>query len=133
MEHSRILLERHVNISTVETLERIQKIAPQLVEFAKSFVGKDYSYLDFNCAHFIRMVYGKFNIPILVNATIEPIVNFNDSSEVGKMVLLKHRKYQSRHMAIYIGENQVIHNSFYFGKKVVVSNLGDVLKVYCLC
>lgn len=58
----------------------------QIVEFAMTFCGRPYSHSDFNCWHFIRVVYGKFDIPMIPGAPIEPIIDFDNPKEVGKLV-----------------------------------------------
>lgn len=122
-----------MSASVGDALERIRLNAPQLVDFAKSLVGKRYCRQTFNCSHFIRRVYRKFGISTPAGVWIEPISDFDDPREIGKLILLVHRRYKSKHMAIYIGENQVVHNTLYLGGKVVITSLEDLFKVYSLC
>lgn len=116
--------------TTCDTLIKVEENALQIVEFAKSLLGTRYSYQNFNCSHFVQLVYGKFDIPMMQEVCFETITDFNDPSAIGKLILLVHSKYRSKHTAIYIGNHQVIHNSFYFGRKVVITSLEDLLKVY---
>ena len=80
------------------------------------------------------MVYEKFSIPIHIGSSIKPIIDFNNPAEVGKLILLKRRNDKSSrpytHVAIYIGNHRVIHNTFYLGKMVVISTIEEILVVY---
>ena len=106
----------------------------RLVEFAKSLLGTPFSYKEFNCWHFVRKVYEKFNIPMQVGKQIEEIADFSDPLAIGKLILLKRRNDKSSrrytHVAIYIGDNRVIHNTFYLGKRVVINTMEEIMIVY---
>jgi cell wall-associated NlpC family hydrolase len=115
-------------------LDVVARNSLQLVEFAMTFLGTPFSYVEFNCWHFVKRVYEKFSIPILPGSPIEPITDFGDRGMGGRLVLLKRRNSKSgrryTHVAMYIGDFRVIHNTRYMGGKVVINTMDEVSAVY---
>jgi cell wall-associated NlpC family hydrolase len=108
---------------------------PQIVNESFKYLDVSYDPLNFNCLDFVRKVYSKFGIdppPWKLNPSL---LNLRyDEVPVGYVIYLKHREDSMNrnftHAAIFIGNQKFIHCSYYFGNKVVISEMDELLKIY---
>ena len=99
-------------------------------------LGRPYSEA-YKCLTFVRDVYGAVGLtlpPIVMNVRREQLEN----PPVGFVLYLRRKSKRSAtstrftHAGIIIPERSLIHCSYYFGKKVVISDLDEVLEIYDL-
>ena len=115
-------------------MELAEEQGKQIEEVALSYLGREYR-IDFNCRDFVEMVYSQVGMPMplrRLNITREELEN----PPVGHIIFLRHkgapRHKVSTHVGIIISGKRCIHNSYYFGKQVVVTSFEELFKVYDL-
>lgn len=108
--------------------------AEQIVAVARTFLDRPYT-KDFRCMDFVREVYRRVGLtlpPIERNLTVDDLKN----PPVGFVLYLLHkentfdRKYS--HVAIILPGRTCIHMSYYFGGRVVITDLDTFLEIYHL-
>jgi cell wall-associated NlpC family hydrolase len=89
----------------------------------------------FNCLDFVRAVYARAGLtapPSKLNIVHEQLAD----PPVGYVIFLRHKQASAErkatHVGIIISSRRVIHCSFYFGKKVVITDIDELLKTYDL-
>ena len=101
-------------------------------QVALKYLGRKYE-KGFRCMDFVRLVYKE------VGMTLPPValnVKPADISDppVGHVLFLRHIYAPSKigytHVGIIISGRRCIHNSYYFGGKVVVTPLDELLQWY---
>jgi cell wall-associated NlpC family hydrolase len=111
-----------------------------IISEAISNLGKPYS-KDFDCVRFVRLVYEKAGIKIPLLKSHLPPNEWNISREqicdppVGRLIFLKDpydpRKNRSwTHVVIILTKQSCIHCSLFFGRRVVISTIGEILERY---
>ncbi|MDO8469535.1 MAG: hypothetical protein Q7S84_00760 [bacterium] len=104
----------------------------QIEAEATRHLGTPYT-RDFNCMTFVRTMYRA------VELTLPPVaanVRFMELADppIGHILYLRHKESSVRrsytHAAIILPGRRCIHCSYYFGGKVVVSELDELLKTY---
>lgn len=103
----------------------------KVIVWALSMLGARYQKRNFNCRDFVHCVYRKSEVvhgkEIVRYKTIQDI-------PVACVILLAKKGYEGKwsHMAIKLPCGFAIHNSYFYGKKVVISRIGTLLDDYDL-
>lgn len=104
----------------------------EIERIALTYLGRKYE-PGFRCLDFVRCVYAEAGLtvfPVTRNVRPEELAN----PPVGHVLFLKHRQASKErrctHAVIIISGGRCIHNSYYFGKKVVVTPLDQILSLY---
>ena len=109
-------IESYIETDTVGTTTNIE-LAQQIVEYAKQFVGNPYVYggssltNGADCSGFTMSVFANFGISLPRSSSDQAYVGKYVSLEniqIGDLVLHGYNGYVS-HVAIYIGNGQVVH------------------------
>ncbi len=115
-----------------EDEDNISNKSTQVVNFAKSLLGKDYSYggvgpNSFDCSGFTKYVYNNFGISLSHSASAQANVGRTISKsdlQLGDMVFFTQGGSSIGHVGIYIGNNSFIHAANP-QKGVVITSLSD--------
>lgn len=104
----------------------------EIERIALKYLGRAYE-SRFRCLDFVRAVYAEMGMTIPpVRLNVKPVDLTNPP--VGHVLFLRHkqaaRKEGYTHVAIIISGHRCIHNSYYFGKKVVITPLDELLACY---
>jgi hypothetical protein len=109
------------------------KTARRIEREARRYLGKKYDRTSFNCLTFVRAVYAKVGLkppPLRLNVSAAQLLD----PPTGFVLYLKRRGSASRkpitHAVIILDKRTCIHCSYYFGGKVVISTLDEILKEY---
>ena len=116
------------------------------IEERKKIVGIAMSHLGrgreegFRCVDFVREVFRSIDIEIPPLSSGFPPKEFNIAKEdlvnlpLGEIIFFRNLKDQRgrkwTHVAIAVSSDECIHCSYFFGEKVVVSNINDMLARY---
>jgi len=118
-------------------------ISNRILEIATEYLGRDFDYEKFNCVHYVREVYFRVGIvlPILVRGEYPP-PDFHLSHEEFSLMPLGHSVFFKRktsmsdrywtHVGIIFSTSEIIHCSWIFGDKVVITSLPEFFEVYDL-
>lgn len=111
----------------------------RVVEVALACVGRNHE-PGFGCVDFVRHVYLQIGIKIPLLSPETPPREYNITRSMlnnppnGAIVFLKDptdlRLREWTHVAIALPEKKIIHNSIFFGRRVTVLTLAEVLTVY---
>lgn len=135
-ETNRGSVERQVTAlntqSNKEDTDTISNKNVQVVDFAKSLLGKDYSYggvgpNSFDCSGFTKYVYNNFGISLAHSASAQANVGTTIAKsdlQLGDMVFFTQGGTSIGHVGIYIGSNSFIHAANP-QKGVVITSLSD--------
>lgn len=111
------------------------ELGHMIVETALRYLGRPYDRENFKCFHFVREVYTLLGLkppPLSENLTVEQMLD----PPIGHLLYLKHKEDTKQrrwsHVAIVISKEEVIHNSLWFGEKVVISKLSEILELYTI-
>lgn len=109
-----------------------KELAKKIEKESLMYLGEPYT-TEFKCMTFVRIIYGKLGLalpPLSHNVRPEELSN----PPVGYVLYLRRRASKSgkaiTHVAIIISERRVIHCSYYFGKKVVITPIDEILNMY---
>lgn len=104
----------------------------KIITTARRYLGSPYQD-DFTCLDFVRTVYAKHGFtvpPIELNLQAKDLEN----PPIGFVLYLRRRGYSGdrrwTHVTIVVSATECIHCSHYFGDKVVITPLKDVLSFY---
>jgi cell wall-associated NlpC family hydrolase len=117
-----------------------KKKAKVIVHTAKTYLGLPYS-KTFDCVAFVREVYRTVGIEIPpLNPQTLPVelLLSNEQLEhhpVGHLLFLKDRQDPRTertwtHVVIILGNGSCIHNSIFYGRKVIMTPLEEIYKRY---
>ena len=111
----------------------------KIISVALSYLGHKYEH-GFDCIGFVRNVYKHAGIDIpLISGTTFPPEEFNimedqlSNPPIGHLIFLKDR-YDPRkervwtHVVLTLSENECIHSSIFYGEKVSISNLQEIME-----
>ena len=107
-----------------------KKQAQRIEKIALRYLGRKYR-SRFRCQDFVCAVYREVGISVPTrrhNVTREQLKN----PPLGYVIYLKHKRERekpSTHMGIIVSGKRCIHNSYYFGKWVVITPLEELFKV----
>jgi len=107
------------------------RIAGQIEAEAMQFLGTPYA-RDFNCMTFVRAVYRAVGLtlpPMALNVTTADLVN----PPIGYVLYVQHKQAPRRgysHVVIILPRRRCIHCSYYFGRKVVITDLDELMALY---
>lgn len=103
----------------------------KIISTARTYLGRDYT-RSFNCLDFVREVYRAHGLtvpPPFLNLRPEDL---SDPSP-GYVLYLRHKTFSGdgwTHVAIIASSESCIHCSYYFGRKVVITSIADMLSMY---
>lgn len=111
----------------------------KIILVAFSYLGHKYEN-GFDCIGFVRSVYRHIGIDVpLISGTIPPPKEFNITEDqlcnppIGHTIFLKDR-YDPRkervwtHVVIVLPNSQCIHSSIFYGEKVSISDLREIME-----
>lgn len=116
---------------SIKERERILEIASSLIHTPRT--------KTFKCADFVRLVYrnavDRSPPPLSHNLTYNDLEqNRRDGSFVGYVIYLKRKSKKSNrawsHIVILFDKENVIHNSYYFGRCVTLTPIDEILSIY---
>jgi hypothetical protein len=112
-----------------------QKTLDDIIGKACELLNAPYDSRSFNCLHFVRVVYAEMNLslpPLRMNPGLDNLRSGSVPS--GYILYLKHKRDDTdrrfTHAAIVMENKKVIHCSYYFGEKVVISDIDEILSLY---
>lgn len=116
-------------------MEFTDDVSRLIEEIAITYLNAPYT-KSFSCVTFVREVYRRAGLtvpPSSLNITLEQLKD----PPIGYVIFLRHRsvgegEMRVTHVGIIISGKRVIHCSFFFGKKVVITNVDALLEVYDL-
>lgn len=125
-------------------MDLTKNLSSRVVSVACSHIGREFCYESYNCVHFVRDVYAEVGIvlPLLKRYWPPPKEFHLNSIEFERMPLghsvffkRKKSKFVERswtHVAIIIGESELIHCTRNMGMGVVITSRATFLGAYDL-
>lgn len=115
-------------------MEFTDEIGKAVEDVALIYLGTPYTD-TFNCLDFVRAVYKRVGLttpPSNLNVIHDQL----SSPPIGYVIFLRHKQATAErkvtHVGIVISGRRVVHCSFYFGRRVVITDLDELLKMYDL-
>lgn len=120
------------DITETEEVNTVVNKGEEVVDYAKTLLGKDYVYGDvgpnsFDCSGFTQYVYNKFGINLLHSASAQANIGTTVSKsdlQLGDMVFFSQGESSIGHVGIFVGNNSFIHAANP-QKGVVITSLAD--------
>lgn len=114
-----------------------RKTSDDITKKARELLDTPYNSLSFNCLHFVRAVYTEVNLslpPLKMNPGLDDLRS--GLVPPGHVLYLRHKRDDTKrrftHAAIVMEDKKIIHCSYYFGEKVVISDIDEILSLYDL-